>query len=109
VQEAHSTHGGGSWSRGTGLPQGGLKGPQQDVEDGTGGPGPVVEEGPETFGHREDPLADGHVGNDVVHQVGGGLGHAFGVAGGAGAPALAGKRDPIALHLSCTGYNVSFD
>ena len=41
-----------------------------------------MEEGPEAFGHREDPLAHGHMGNDVVHQVSCGLGHALGVAGG---------------------------
>ena len=62
VQEAHSAHGGGSWSRGTGLPQGGMEGPQQDVEDGTGGPRAVVEEGPEAFRHGEHELAHRHVG-----------------------------------------------
>ena len=36
--------------RGTGLPQGSLEGPQEDVEDGTGGSGPMVEEGPEALG-----------------------------------------------------------
>ncbi len=42
-----------------------------------------MEEGAEALGDREDPLADRHVGEDMVHQVGGGLGHALGVAGGA--------------------------
>ena len=70
-----------------------MEGPQEDVEDGAGGPRPVVEEGAEALGDGEHPLAHGHVGEDVVHQVGGGLGHALGVAGGAGAPALAGERD----------------
>jgi len=50
------------------------------MKDGAGGSGPVMEEGPETFGHGEDPLAHGHVGNDVVHQVSRGLGHALGAA-----------------------------
>jgi hypothetical protein len=80
MEKADGSEGSGSWSRGTGLPQGSLEGPKQDVKDGAGGPGPVMEEGPETFGHGEHPLADGHVGNDVVHQVGRGLGHALGVA-----------------------------
>ena len=31
---------------GTGLPQGSLEGPEQDVKDGAGGAGPVMEEGP---------------------------------------------------------------
>jgi hypothetical protein len=58
----------------------------------------TMEEGPETgtarsvVWHGEDPLADGQVGNDAVHQVSRGLGHALGVTGGAGTPALAGKR-----------------
>ena len=63
------------------------------LEDGAGGPGPVVEEGPQSFGDGEDELAHRDVGEDVVHQVGRGVGHALGVARGAGAPALAGKRD----------------
>ena len=80
------------WCGGAGLPQGSVEGPEQDVKAGAAGAGPVTEEGPETFGHGEDPLADGHVGKDVVHQVGCGLGHALGIAGGAGASAFAGKR-----------------
>jgi hypothetical protein len=30
----------------------------------------TMEEGAETFGYGEDPLADGCVGEDVIHQVG---------------------------------------
>jgi hypothetical protein len=80
MEEADGTERGVGWCGGRGLPQGRLEGPEEDVEDGAGGPGPMMEEGPETFGHGEDPLADGHVGNDVVHQVSRGLGHALGVA-----------------------------
>ncbi len=65
---------------GTGLPEGGLEGSKQDVQDRCGGPGSVVEVRPQTFWNGEDELAHGHVGNDVIHQVGRGLGHAFGVA-----------------------------
>ena len=78
MKEADGPHGGDPWSRWTGLPQRSLKGPEQDMEDGRGGPGSVMEEGPEAFGHGEDELADGYVGKDVVCQVGRGLGHAFG-------------------------------
>ena len=109
VQETDRADGGGGWSRGTGLPQRGLESTEQDVKDGAGGSRAVVEEGPEAFGHGEHDLAHGHVGNDVLDQVGRRLGHALGVTGRAGPPALAGKRDPVALHLSCTGYNVGFD
>jgi len=75
------------------------------MEDGAGGAGPVVEEGPEAFGHGEDELAHGYVGKDVVYQVGRGPGHALGVARRTYSAALAGERDPNTLHLSCTGYN----
>ena len=109
VQETHRADGGGGWSRGTGLPQRGLESPEQDVKDGAGGSRAVVEEGPEAFGEGEHDLADGYVGNDVLDQVGRRLGHALGVTGRAGTSALAGERDPVALHLSCTGYNVGFD
>jgi len=57
-----------------------VKGPEQDVQHGAGGPGPVVEEGPKAFGDGEDELTNRHVGEDVIHQVGCRLGHALGVA-----------------------------
>ena len=63
MEEAHGPERGIRWSRGTGLPQGGPKGPEQDVEDGAGGPGPVVEKRPKPFGHGEDELAHRHMGN----------------------------------------------
>ena len=56
------------------------EGSEQDMEDGAGGTGSVVEEGSQAFGHGEDELEDGYVGKDVVYQVGRGLGHALGVA-----------------------------
>jgi hypothetical protein len=76
MQETDRAEGGGSRSGGAGLPQGGLEGPEQDVEDGAGGPGPVMEEGPKALGDRQDPLAHGDVGEDVIDQVGGGFDHA---------------------------------
>ena len=88
VQEADGPVGGGAWGGGRGgLPQGGLESPEEDVEDGAGGPGPVVEEGFEALGDREHELAH----RDVVGEVGGGLGQALGVTGGAGPSSLAGK------------------
>jgi hypothetical protein len=41
VEEAHGTEGGGGWSGGTGLPEGGSESPEEDMQDGAGGPGPV--------------------------------------------------------------------
>ena len=52
------------------------------MENGAGGPGPVMEEGPEAFGDREYELADRYMGDDMVYQVGRGLGHALGVSYG---------------------------
>jgi len=80
VQETHGPHRRGLRRSGTGLPQGGLKGPEQDVEDGGGGPGAVVKEGPQTFGNRQHELAHRDVGEDMVHHMGGCLGHAPGSA-----------------------------
>ena len=91
MKEAHRPERRGGRGRGAGLPQDGLESPEEDMEDSAGGPGPVVEERAEALGDREDPLAGRHVGEDMVHQVGGGFGHALGVAGGAGPSPLAGK------------------
>ncbi len=49
----------------------------------------------ELEGERENPLADGHVGQDVVHKVGGGLGHVPAGARGAEPAALAGERQSV--------------
>lgn len=43
----------------------------------------------EREGEREHPLAPEHVGQDVVHQMGGGLGHEASATGRTEAPALA--------------------
>ena len=51
VQEARDPIRGGGRSRGPCFPQGGLQRPEQDVEDGGGGLGPMVEVGPEALGH----------------------------------------------------------
>jgi hypothetical protein len=101
MEEAHSAEGGADWSGGTGLPEGGVEGTEQDVEDGAGGPGPVVEEGSQAFGHGEDELADGYVGKDVVYQVGRGLGHALGVAGRTYPAALAGEGHQEVVAAAC--------
>jgi len=101
MQETDRADGGGRCGRGAGLPQGDLKGPEKDMKDGAGGPGPVMEEGPETFGDGKNPLADGQVGDDIVHQVSRGLGHALGVTGRTGSPALAGKRHQDVITAGC--------
>ncbi len=81
MQKADGPERGVGWCGGTGLPQGGLESPQQDVE-----------EGPQPLGDGEHELAHRHVGNDVINEVGRRLGHALGVAGRTGTSALAGKR-----------------
>ena len=101
MQEADGAHRGRCRCGGTGLPEGGLEGSKQDVQDRCGGPGPVMEEGPEAFGNGEDDLADGYVGKNVIHQVRCSLGHAPGVARGTGAPPLAGKGHEEVVAAGC--------
>jgi hypothetical protein len=93
VEETHGAERGLRWCARAGLSEGSAQGPEQDVKDGRGGAGPVMEEGAEALGEGEHELAHGDAGNDVIDQVGCGSGHTLGVAGGAGAPALARKRD----------------
>jgi len=50
MQEADRADGGGSWSRGAGLPGGGPESPEENVKDGADDPGSVMKEGPEAFG-----------------------------------------------------------
>ena len=80
MEKAHGSEGGIGWGSGTGLSQGGLKGPEEDVQHGGGGPGPVVEVGSQTLGEGEHKLSHRDVGEDVVHHMGGGLGHVAGPA-----------------------------
>ena len=78
MQETHGPYRCRGRRRGAGFLQGGLERPEEDVQHGGGGLGPVVEVGPQTLGNGEDELADRDVGEDVVHHVGGGLGHVAG-------------------------------
>ena len=80
MQEANGPERGTRWSGGAGLSQGSPEGPEEDVKHSAGGRGPMVEEGTETFRHGEDPLADGYVGQDVIHQVGCRRSHALGAS-----------------------------
>jgi len=82
MQEAGGRKRCGRWGSGARLPQGCLEGPEQDVQHGGSGPGPVVEVGPQTLGNREHKLSHWDVGEDMVHHMGGGLGHAAGPARG---------------------------
>jgi hypothetical protein len=82
VQETHGSHRGRGRRRGARHSQGSLEGPEEDVEDGGGGLGAVVEEGPQALGDRKHELADRDVGEDMVHHMGGRLGHVAGSAGG---------------------------
>jgi hypothetical protein len=82
MQEAGDRKRCGRWSSGARLPQGGLKGPEEDMEHSGSGPGPVVEEGPKTLGDREHKLSYRDVGEDVVGHMGSGLCHAAGPARG---------------------------
>jgi hypothetical protein len=82
MQEAGEGSRRGRWSSGARLPQGCLEGPQNNVQHGGGGLGPVVEVGPETLGNREHKLSHRDVGEDMVGHMGSGLGYAAGPARG---------------------------
>jgi len=58
MQETHDRHRGRGRRRGTSLSQGGLKGPEQDVQHGGGSLRAVVKEGPQALGDRQHELAD---------------------------------------------------
>ena len=53
----------------------------------------VAERGAQAPGQRADPLADGDLGQDLVDEVGGDVGHAAPEAGGAEAATSTGERD----------------
>lgn len=78
MQETHGPHRGRGRGRGAGFLQGGQQRPEENVQHGGGGLGSVVKVGPQTLGNREHELADGDVGEHMVHQVSSGLGHVAG-------------------------------
>ena len=80
VKEAGGCERCGGWGRGRCLSQGGLEGPEKDVQHRGGGPGPVVEVGSQTLGEGEHKLSHRYVWEDMVHHMGGGLGHVAGPA-----------------------------
>jgi hypothetical protein len=59
---------------------------------------------PRRHGHGEDPLADGHVGQDAIDEVRGELAHPPAATGRAKAAALAAERDHGALAAALTPY-----
>jgi hypothetical protein len=78
---------------GTGATEGGPGGPEEDAEDGACNIRVVMQEGTQALGEGQHPLANGEVGQDGIGEVGGEIGHAPGVAGGADPAALAGEGD----------------
>jgi hypothetical protein len=93
VQEGDRPELGVSGRAGTGGPEGRTNGAQEDPQDGACDVRVVVEVGAQALGQGQHPLTDGEVGQDVVGEMGGHLGHTPGVAGGADAAALAGEGD----------------
>jgi hypothetical protein len=66
---------------------------EEDLREGGDGCGPVGEDAPQSFRHRDHPLPARDRRDDAVSEVRGRLGHTAAGAGRADAPALAGKRD----------------
>ena len=67
MEKTDRAHSCGLRSGGAGLPESGLEGPKENMKDGAGGPGPVVEVGAQALGDGQDPLAHRHMGNDMIY------------------------------------------
>jgi hypothetical protein len=91
VDEAHRPEAGpcrGPW---TAFPQMGLDDPQEDMQHGGDRLWLPFQIPAQPLGHRQHPLAHRQRREDVIDQVGVGLGHASGIARGADATPLAGE------------------
>ena len=75
----------------TGEPQTVLDGAQEDAQHGVESRRVAVEEEAQALGEGHDPLAHGDLREHMINQVGSGLGHAPGGAGGTDAASLAGE------------------
>lgn len=73
--------------------QGGADGSDEDPQNGAGDVRVVVQEGTQSLRQAQHPLADGKVGQHVIRDVGGDLGHAPCIARGTDAAALTGERE----------------
>ena len=93
VDEAHRFEARLRRGPGTVLSHMGLDHAQEDVPHGTRRYGLALQEVAQPLGHREHPLAHRQGREDVIDQVGGGLGHAPGVARGAECSPFARKGD----------------
>ncbi len=69
----------------------------EDAADRCAQPGVVAEQEAHAVGEGEHPLADGDVGQHVVDEVSGEVGHAAGPAGGAEASAFASEGDQVVV------------
>jgi hypothetical protein len=70
---------------------------KEDLRERRDGPGSVGENAPQPLGHRDHPAPHGHRRDDVIDEVGGGLGHVASVAGRADAAV---RHQPIATLVS---------
>jgi hypothetical protein len=93
------------WDTG-GREQGSLDLGQKDLREGRDGSGPIGEHAAQSLGHGNHPLPHGHRRDDVIGEVGGGLGHVAAVAGRADAAALSGEchdESRVARHADRAG------
>jgi hypothetical protein len=93
VDEDHGTETRRCAGAGTVLPQYPLDGGQKNVQRGVQHPRIAFQGIAQSLGHREHPLAHRQARDDVVSEMGGGLDHAPGRAGGADTTTLAGVCD----------------
>jgi hypothetical protein len=102
VQEGDGAEGGIGGSARGGFPQRSPYDSKDYGEDASDEDRIAGEEGAEPFGEGEHPLAHGHVGDDMIAQVGCDFGHAAGGAGGADAAALAAEGEESLLSAGVT-------
>jgi len=79
------------------LDQKSANNPVDDLQDGREQLGMCGEEATKQDSKRQQPLAHRHPGNDVIDQVGGGLGHAPGATPRAEATLLTRKGDELLM------------
>ncbi len=91
VDEAHRPEAGPCRDPGTASAQMGLDHPQEDTQHGGDRLWLPFQVLAQELGDGQHPLSDRQGWEDVIHQMGGGLGHASGIARGADATPLAGE------------------
>ena len=101
VDKSHGAETGVGRGIATTLPDRGLHGAQEYLEQPADNFGLVAQVPPDPFRHREHPLPERDPGQDMVNHVGGRLDHVADRARRTDVPALAGKSDQEVVTAAC--------